>query len=312
MSFFHPELRRAARFLPRLTFTPTFTRLVQSLQKWRGLAKTPVVDGVTVRDVLVPGPVGAEPVRIRLYRPEAATDPLAAILWVHGGGFIIGTPEQDEAHHIALCRDLGILVAAVAYRLAPAHSYPAPMDDCYAALQWLYGQAEVDPKRIAIGGNSAGGGLAAGLTLLAHDRGEVPIAFQLLVYPMLDDRTALRTDIDQAPLRMWNNRSNLFGWRSYLGSAPGAGGLPDYAAPARRETLAGLPATWIGVGTCDLFHDEDVAYARRLREAGVDCTLKVVPGAFHAFDLVCAKTAVARDFSDSYRSALVEALRAPS
>ena len=309
MSAFHPELRRAAMFLPRLTFTPTFTRLVQALQKWRGLAKTPAVDGVVVRDVLVPGPTGAEPVRVRLYQPQAAAAPRPAILWVHGGGFIIGTPEQDEAHHIALCRDLGIVVAAVAYRLAPTHSYPAPMDDCYAALKWLHGQADIDPARIAIGGNSAGGGLAAGLTLLAHDRAEVPVAFQLLVYPMLDDRTALRTDIDQAPLRMWNNRSNLFGWRSYLGAEPGADGPPDYAAPARRKTLAGLPPTWIGVGTCDLFHDEDVAYARRLTAAGVDCALKVVPGAFHAFDLVCSKTAVARDFSDSYRSALKQAFR---
>ncbi len=303
---FHPDLQRAARFLPRLTFTPTLTRLARSLQRWRGLVKPPVVDDVAIDDFWIPA--GESPVRVRVYRPKAASGPCPAILWVHGGGFIIGTPEQDEAHHIALCRDLGIVVAAVAYRLAPQHSYPAPMEDCYAALKWLAGHDGVAPDRIAIGGHSAGGGLAAGLVLLAHDRGEIEVAFQLLVYPMLDDRTALRTEIDPSSLRLWNNRSNLFGWTAYLGAKPGAGDMPDYAIPARRENLAGLPPTWIGVGTCDLFHDEDVAYAGRLGQARVECKLKVVPGAFHGFDLICSQSAVAKDFRDSYRSALIGAL----
>jgi len=308
MNVFHPELQRAARSLPRLTFTPTLTRVINAVQKWRGVAKLPVVEGVTIRDSLIPGPSDNKLLRVRLYRPEAAVEPSPALLWIHGGGFIMGTPEQDEAQLVALCRDLGIIVVAVAYRLGPKHCYPAPMDDCYAALKWLHGQEDVAPTRIAIGGSSAGAGLAAGLTLLAHDRGEVRVAFQLLFYPMLDDRTALRTDIDQSPLRIWNNRSNLFGWTSYLGAEPG-GGMPDYAVPARRQNLTGLPPTWIGVGTCDLFHDEDVDYARRLKAASVDCTLNVVPGAFHGFDLVCRKTAVAEDFRDSARSALLGALR---
>lgn len=306
---FHPELRRAAKYLPRFTFTPTLTRVLRTVQKWRGKAKLPAnVEGVTVRDVLVPGAADDPPVRVRLYWPEAASGPLPAILWTHGGGFIIGTPEQDEAHHIALCRELGIVVAAVAYRLCPEHPYPAPMDDAYRALKWLQGCEGVSPRRIAVGGNSAGGGLAAGLVQLAHDRGEIKVAFQLLVYPMLDDRTALRTDIDPSPLRLWNNRSNRFGWTAYLGAEPGGHSGPAYAIPARREHLAGLPPAWIGVGTRDLFHDEDVDYARRLKAAGVACTLNVVPGAFHAFDLICAETAVARDFSAGYRSALRDAL----
>ncbi|HUD28156.1 MAG TPA: alpha/beta hydrolase fold domain-containing protein, partial [Novosphingobium sp.] len=145
-----------------------------------------------------------------------------------------------------------------------------------------------------------GAGLAAGLVLFAHDRGEIPVALQLLVYPMLDDRTALRSDVDQSNLRLWNSRSNLLGWTSYLGRAPGGDDVPDYAAPARRGDLHGLPPAWIGVGTCDLFHDEDVAYARRLREAGVPCTLVVVDGAFHGFDLVGQKARVVRDFRESY------------
>ncbi len=305
---FHPELRRAARYLPRFTFTPTLTRVLKGVQKWRGLAKPPAVDGVEIRDVLMPRAGGDAPLRVRLYWPMAATGPLPAILWTHGGGFIIGTPEQDEAHHIALCRDLGIVVAAVAYRLCPEHPYPAPMDDAYRALEWLRRHEGVSPDRIAIGGNSAGGGLAAGLVQLAHDRGEIKVAFQLLVYPMLDDRTVLRTDVDASRLRLWNNASNRFGWRSYLGAEPGGEPAPAYAVPARRESLAGLPPAWIGVGTCDLFHDEDVDYAARLEAAGVACTLKTVPGAFHAFDLICARTAVAQAFADSYRSALRNAL----
>lgn len=308
MEGFHPELRRAARWLPRLTFTPRFTRFVQAVQKWRGTPKPPVVEGVEIRDVFIPSEARGASVRVRLYRPTAASGPRPAMLWVHGGGFIIGSPEQDEPNNIALCGDLGIVVAAVAYRLAPRHAYPAPLADAYAALQWLAGQEGVARDRIAIGGNSAGGGLAAGLVLTAHDRGEIPVAFQMLVYPMLDDRTALRADIDPSTLRMWNNRSNRFGWTSYLGAEPGGVDAPAYAVPARRDDLAGLPPAWIGVGTRDLFHDEDVAYARRLQAAGVPCVLKVVPGAFHAFDLVCGETAVARDFVDSYRAALREAL----
>jgi acetyl esterase/lipase len=312
MSVFHPELRRAARFLPRITFTPRFTRFLKALQARRGASRPPpAADGVTIRDVMVPGVGDEPPVRVRLYWPQAASGPRPAILWIHGGGFIIGTPEQDENQLVTLCRDLGIVVAAVAYRLSPEHPYPAPMDDAYRALRWMRDQEGVSPDRIAIGGNSAGGGLAAGLVQRAHDLGEIKVAFQLLVYPMLDDRTVLRSDIDASRLRLWNNRSNRFGWTSYLGAEPGGANPPAYAVPARRSDLAGLPPAWIGVGTCDLFHDEDVDYARRLREAGVACALKVVPGAFHAFDRVRGDAAVTREFVGDYRTALREALAAP-
>lgn len=303
MAEFHPELRRAARLIPRFAFTPRVARFARFVQRVRGVSKLPVVAGVTVRDIVVPGPEDNAGVRVRVYAPDAMSASKAAMLWIHGGGFIIGTPEQDEADNIALCRELGIVVAAVAYRLGPDHPYPAGLDDCYAALTWLHSAARelgVDTDRIAIGGNSAGAGLAAGLTLFAHDRAEVPVACQLLIYPMLDDRTALRSDIDQRSLRLWNSQSNMLGWTSYLGRPPGSGNVPDYAAPARRACLEGLAPAWIGVGTCDLFHDEDVAYANHLREAGVPCTLEVVEGAFHGFDLVGQKAAVVRDFRKSY------------
>jgi acetyl esterase/lipase len=159
---------------------------------------------------------------------------------------------------------------------------------------------------VAIGGCSAGGGLAASLAFLASPRGEVPLVAQLLVYPMLDDRTVLRTDVDTANMYLWSPAANRYAWGALLGRAPGSAGVSPYAAPARREDLSGLPPAWIGVGTNDLFHDEDVAYARRLEEAGVPCALTLVPGAFHGFEVPFADTDVVRDF----RRAQTEALRA--
>lgn len=206
------------------------------------------------------------------------------------------------------------MIATVQYRLSPEHPYPGPIEDCYAALSWLYQHATefgVKADRIAVGGASAGAGLAAGLVLRAHDRGEIPVAFQLLIYPMLDDRTTLRTDIDESRLRLWSTKSNRFGWTSYLGRQPGSADVPDHAAPARRQNLSGLPPAWVGVGTCDLFHDEDVLYARRLSEAGVPVTLKVVEGAFHGFDLIGAQAPVVRDFRQGYLQAMREILCSP-
>jgi acetyl esterase/lipase len=262
---------------------------------------------VTIRDVFTAAADGHQ-VRLRLYLPAQPTG--AALLSIHGGGFIIGSPEQDEAGNIALTRELGLTIAATTYRLAPGHAHPTAVEDCYAALRWLHGNAAelaIDPQRIAIGGNSAGGGLAAGLVLLAHDRGEVPVDFQLLVYPMLDDRTALRSDVDDRRLRMWHTASNRFGWTAYLGQPAGSRDVSEYAAPARRADLSGLPPAWIGVGTCDLFHDEDLEYARRLTAAGVPCELHVVEGAFHGFDLV-KDAAVVKDFRRSYVAALKRGL----
>jgi len=308
---FHPELRRAARLIPRFSFTPRLARIANRVQGWRGTGKLPSVDGVEVRDVMIPVDDAGTTRRLRLYTPAGSDGPHPAMLWIHGGGFIIGTPEQDEAHSIELCKRLGMVVAAISYRVAPTHSFPTPLDDCYAALGWLHANSDalqVDRGRITVGGNSAGGGLAAGLALLAHDRGNIPLAFQLLIYPMLDDRTTLRTDVDDKRLRLWSSKSNRFGWGAYLGHAPGGDGVPEYAAPARRLNLAGLPPAWIGVGTCDLFHDEDVNYARRLREAGVPCTLKIVEGAFHGFEVAGAQTQVAQEFRRDYFSTLGRAI----
>ncbi|MDT0328447.1 alpha/beta hydrolase [Nocardiopsis lambiniae] len=302
----HPELSRA-RFLP----TPPVRRGTAGLLRWltSKMRPGPAPEDMRVEHRTVPGPQGAPPVEVWIHRPKAVEGTAPALLWMHGGGHVMGHPAQDERGNIAFARDLGITVVAVRYRLAPRHPAPAGLEDAYAALNWIVDNAadlDVDPGRIAIGGASAGAGLAAGLALMCRDRGGPAPAFQLLVYPMLDDRTALRTDVDTTGMRLWSPASNRFAWGAYLGRPVGSEGISPYAAPARHEDLTGLPPAWIGVGTNDLFHDEDVAYARRLEEAGVPCALTIVPGAFHGFEVQFASTEVVRAF----RREQTEALRA--
>lgn len=291
MSEFHPDLARLARFAPRHLIGPQSSKLLRGLY-------------VLNRPKPVPGVTVTTPARLRIYRPDQLQAPAGGLVWMHGGGMVIGNARQDERLTSAVARDLGIIVASVDYRLAPEHPYPAPLDDCYAGLQWLHDQPDVDPTRIAVGGASAGGGLAAGLAQLAHDRGELNVAFQLLIYPMLDDRSATRVGVDGRHFRLWTQKSNTFGWRSYLGQEPGSDAVTAPAAPARRDDLGGLPPAWIGVGNRDLFLDEDVEYAARLQSAGVPCTLQVIDGAFHGFDMVAAQTSVAKEFYRTWSAAL--------
>ena len=288
----HPDLRRVARFAPRQIVYPWSLPLLRRLP----VANRSSDDGVDVVDL--PSGAGA-----RLYRPTAAAAPTAALLWIHGGGYLLGSPEQDDALCRRYVQRLGIVVAAARYRLAPEHPYPIPLEDCYTVLTWLAGLPGVDADRIAIGGASAGGGLTAALSFLARDRGEVSPVLQVLSYPMLDDRT-VGPDLDKPGFRLWNTRSNRFGWTSYLGGAD-----PAVAVPARRTDLAGLAPAWLGVGTLDLFCAEDLAYAARLNAAGVECEVHEVPGAFHGFDGLAPKAAVSQAYFDSTCASLRRALK---
>jgi acetyl esterase/lipase len=287
----HPELRRAARFIPRFSIQPWALPLVRKLTDLR----KPSNAGVDV--VTLPSGAG-----VRLHRPANAAGPTPALLWIHGGGYLFGTAAQDDG----VCRQyvdrLGITVAAVDYRLAPEHPYPIPVEDCYSVLTWLARLPGIDSDRIAIGGASAGGGLTAALAFLARDRAEVTPVLQVLSYPMLDDRS-VNPSLDDTGFRLWNPASNRIGWQSYLGGAD-----PAVAVPARRDDLAGLPPAWLGVGTLDLFHREDLAYAERLDAAGVPCEVHVVPGAFHGFDRIAAKSSIARAYFDSQATSLRKAL----
>jgi acetyl esterase/lipase len=303
MTQFHPDLA-AARFIPRFSWGP---RLVDLMSRAKPRPMDPGHD-VVLDDIEFPGIDGNPAVAVRLFRPRNVTTPRPALLWIHGGGLIFGSPEQDDRTNLEIARRLGLTVAAVRYRLAPAHTAPAPVYDACAALEGLAARAEeygIDPARIAVGGASAGAGIAAALCQLALDRGVVLPAFQLLVYPMLDDRTVTRTDMDTRGVRVWSPGSNRYGWTSYLGVEPGSAEVPDYSVAARREDLTGLPPAWIGVGTLDLFYDEDLAYADRLADAGVPVSLDVVSGAFHGFDVLFSKKGVSVRFLD----AQIEALR---
>lgn len=311
MNPFHPELRWISRLIPRFSFAPWIVFVARLVRRWRGVRRPPAVEGLRIEDVYLPTKDGVA-IRLRIYRPLTPRGKVPAMLWVHGGGFIVGCLEQDEPRNISLACELGMVIVALDYRLAPEHPFPAALVDCYVALLWLHSRAlnlGIDNDRIAVGGGSAGGGLAAGLVLMAHDRAEVPVTLQLLIYPMLDDRSTLKSDLESPHHRLWNANSNAFGWSAFLGQAPGGDGISEYAAPARRGDLSGLPPAWIGVGTLDLFHDEDVDFARRLSEAGTSCELQVIKGAFHGFDYLRPKTQVVRLFQRSYTDFLKRGLQ---
>ncbi len=246
-------------------------------------------DSVVRTDHLVPSLVpGDPPVPVRVHRPAGAAAPLPTIVTIHGGGYVIGSYEMDDTLLDRWCSELGVVGVSVEYRLAPETPYPGPLDDCYAALRWAHDNARefgVDAEQIGVAGISAGGGLAAALALLARDRGEVPVAFQLLDCPMLDDRQASRS-LHAAGLYVWSAASNEFGWRAYLGDLYGTDDVPAYAAASRATHLAGLPPACVVVGSIDGFRDEDVDYAQRLNQAGVPCELHVIAGLPHAYMLV--------------------------
>jgi acetyl esterase/lipase len=304
----HPELQRAARWAPSITFSNRNLWLVRLLVR---LMPTPKAPEVLVENIRIPGQDDRTRIRLRVYRPRSVVPPTPVLVWLHGGGYVMGRPELDDVRCTQYVRQSGITAVSVDYRCAPDHPFPAGLEDSYSALKWVESHSQeigVDPKGVAIGGESAGGGLAASLVQLAHDRQEIKPVFQLLVYPMLDDRTVLRTDLDGRSHIAWNQRSNRFGWESYLGRKCGAGDVPEYAVPARREDLSGLPRAWIGVGTVDLFHDEDMAYAQRLKGCGIQCEVCAVPGAFHGFDMLAPRAPVTRDFVESQISALKRSL----
>ena len=295
MATYHPELTKA-RFYPRSLGLPRTLALFRAVDALQRRFNRPQARKVSV----------SETADVYFVGPPSGREPAPALLWMHGGGMVLGTAAADiSSIYKRYAPHLDMAMAFVDYRLAPEHPFPAAMDDCAAALEWLAEQPEIDPSRIAVGGASAGGGLAAGLALRARDELEVEPVLQLLIYPMIDDRTAERDDLDDLPVKLWNQTCNRFGWASYLADIADDDVHP-HAAPSRAEHLSGLPPAWIGIGTLDLFHDEDVEYARRLREAGVSCELKVVEGAYHGFDIVSAP--VVQDFQRSQIDALRGAL----
>lgn len=293
-----PELAGGLELLPPFVLTP------ESLPQYRaGFAEmlpqpeSYARPGVEIGEHHAAGRNCAPDVRFFLYRPKRTSGPLPVLLFVHGGGYVLGVAEGNHPGCVRTADELGCMVASVDYRLAAETRAPRQVEDCYAVLAALHERAGdwgIDTDRIAVGGESAGGGIAAALALIVRDLGENRLCFQQLIYPMIDDRTCTRSDVGESAGRhVWTAEANRFGWAALLGQEPGGDGVSPYAAAARVEDLSGLPPAYISVGTLDLFLDEDIDYARRLMAAGVPVELHVFPRAYHGYELnVAADTAI--------------------
>jgi triacylglycerol lipase len=287
-----PELAPALERFPRLDLSDDFIAQLRSGQPLLSGLEGPPLSveqaAVACDERFIPGLGGAPDLRLLVYTPPgAAAAPRAAFLHMHGGGYVLGSADLNDGSNRSMAAELDCIVVSVDYRLAPETRFPGAVEDGYAALQWLHGQAEmlgVDRGRIALGGESAGGGHAAALAIYARDRGEIPILFQALDSPMLDDRTG--STADPHPYCgefVWPAANNRYGWGALLGIEPGGPQTPYGAAPARVADLAGLPPAFVVVGTLDLFMEESLEYARRLIRAGVPAELHLIPGAYHGF-----------------------------
>lgn len=311
----HPELRPIARHLLLMVRgeKPLSRATLAKMRAMGGAAGgKPVVD-VPFERRTIPGDRGQPEVTVYVVnaKPGAARP---AILHTHGGGFIAGSAQVSVANLQSLCKELDCVAVSVEYRLAPETTWVGSLEDNYAGLKWLHANAAAlgaDPARIAVMGESAGGGHAALLAITARDRGEVPVSFQCLTYPMLDDRTGSTRPVPpHVGNLIWTAQMNRFGWESFLGTRPGGRSVRG-GVPARVANVAGLPPAWIGVGSIDLFHDEDVDYAQRLNAAGVPTELIVVPGAFHGFDNPLLASKLSRWFVTARTNALRRGLGLP-
>jgi acetyl esterase/lipase len=291
----------------RIPFDEITAEIIPSLRSAVGMGLQ-VSDAVERTDHVV---MGDPDVRLRVHRPKGVDGVLPCVYSMHGGGYVIGTNAIDDPIFDGLCPKLGFVGVSVDYRLAPETPYPGPLEDCYQGLRWTYEHADelhIDPERLGVMGVSAGGGLAAALALLARDRGEVPVAFQLLDSPMLDDRQ-LTSSSQQDGLPVWSRGSNTFGWKAYLGDLYGRDDVPFTAAPARATDLSGLPPAFVSVGAVDGFRDEDIDYALRLSQAGVSTELHVYRGACHGFNLLAPDAPVTKQCMRNLEEWLGQQLR---
>ncbi|WP_298291250.1 alpha/beta hydrolase fold domain-containing protein [Novosphingobium sp.] len=303
-----PELRIAAReMLKQPMPAPSIATLPAMRTGW---VPPPVLmapaPGVLMQ--IVPASSGVPPVPIEVIGAKLSSRPRPAILHIHGGGMVSGRARNSTAFSQMLAAEFDAVVVNVDYRLSPETPFPGPVLDNYAALEWMVKNASqlgIDTTRIAIMGESAGGGLAAMVALMARDKGQIKPCRLVMLYPMLDDRTgSTRSAPPHIGTIGWSAEANRFGWTSFLGTPAGSSAVPDGSVPARVGNLAGLPPTFIGVGTLDLFIDEDVEFARRLDAAGVPTDLHVTQGAYHAFDFLAPEARVSREFAKAWKSGL--------
>jgi acetyl esterase/lipase len=309
MAYVHPEFRTALEAMTKLagSFPPMNSTTLPKMRQMMNSFGRPVLPSPPVTERTIPGPSGAPPVRVFVVgNSSGGSKP--AVLHMHGGGYVLGSAAGSRRDIQDLAAALDCVAVSVEYRLAPETPFPGSLEDNYAALRWISTNAKelgIDVKRIAIKGESAGGGHAAALAIAARDRGEFPICLQVLIYPMLDDRTGSSRPMPPFLGRfIWTAEQNRFGWQSLLGVPPGSPEVPPNSVPARVSNLIGIAPAFIGVGSIDLFAPEDVDYAQRLIAAGVSVELNVVPGGFHGFDGIAAKASLSRQFEHTWQEAL--------
>lgn len=308
-----PELQRPLALLPRLDYAAPQTvrstmdryiRLTASIGIWSSEDEAvEVID----RQIETASP---EPLGLRLYLPHERATPSPAIVYFHGGAFVIGHLDFEHPRCLEMAKTTGCVVIAADYRLAPEHPFPAGVDDCYAALAWALaaaGELAIDPARVAVAGASAGGALATAVALMARDRGEPLPAFQLLLYPVTDDRLSTPSMAAFVDTPSWNRRNSEHMWRHYLGPAHDGGAPSPYAAPARAKDLRGLPPAYLMTADLDALRDEGLEYGQRLIQAGVPTRLHHYPGTFHGFDTL-ANAGVSRRARAEHYAVLGRAL----
>lgn len=243
-----------------------------------------------IDDRQIPGTANNPEICIRVYQPKNKTENTPALLYIHGGGFVLGSVDIEHGMSATLAAELGIVVVSVEYRLAPEHPYPAGLEDCYATLSWMHEQSDdlgIDATRIAVFGQSGGGGLSAALALYARDKGGPLLCFQCLIIPELDDR--LETASAQfADTPGWDRPNAILSWDFYLGSSyqRGADDVPYHAAPARATNLSGLPPAYLCTMEFDPLRDEGIAYGAKMLQDGVQVELHNYPGTFHGSSLI--------------------------
>ena len=291
-----------AELRPILDVSQGFDVSGETLPMLRNLPTPPARDKPPYEEVFVKRKDSEDVLKLLIIKPklEAPTQGLPALLYMHGGGFVFGSPETILPTMQRLAEDVGCIIILPAYRLAPEHPFPAALNDNYLALSWMHEQAldlGVDTSRIAIGGDSGGGGHAAALNIAVRDRGEFSPIYQFLIYPMLDDRTgSLRPPAANTGEFIWTPENNVFGWSAYLGCAAGGSDVPLGSVPARQNDLSGLPPTLIATGSLDLFAPENAAYGKRLADQGVAVESKVFDGAYHGFNVMLPDAAISREF----------------
>ena len=267
----------------------------------------PPIENIVIEDRNIAGPDALLELVVRIYKPTDVSGNLPGILFIHGGGMIMGSIETEDLKAAMLCETIQSIVVSVEYRLAPENPHPAPVQDCYKALVWMSKNATelgFDTDRLAIVGGSAGGGLAIATALMARDQEFPKIIFQMANYPMIDDRNETPSSKEIIDVGIWDRKANIEAWDWYLGGK----NADEYAAPARAKDLSGLPPTFIDVGELDLFRDEDIEFAKRLLQAGVTTELHVYPGAYHASESFAPEAELSKQIWTKRIEALKRAL----